>query len=62
MDEHFQQNNDSIITELMTLNLPQKECSNIAMNDIDLPFSTKNENILLSSDSPENCKYYNNNN
>jgi len=58
MDGNFQQNNDSIITELMTLNSPQKECSYIAMNNKDLPFSTKNENILLLSDSPENCKYY----
>lgn len=62
MDGNFQQNNDSTITELMTLNSPQKECSDIAMNDTDLPFSTKNENILLSSDSSENCKYYNINN
>lgn len=62
MDGHFHQINNSIITELMTLNSPPKECSDIAMIDIDLPFSTKNENILLSSDSPENCKYYNSNN
>ncbi|KAL4104109.1 hypothetical protein QTP88_019422 [Uroleucon formosanum] len=54
MDGNFQQNKDSIITELMTLNSLQKECSDIAMNDTDLPFSTKNENILLSSDSSEN--------
>lgn len=58
MDGNFQQNDDSIITEL-TLNSYQKECSDIAMNDTDLPFSTKNENILLPSYSSENCKYYN---
>ncbi|XP_060868019.1 zinc finger MYM-type protein 1-like [Metopolophium dirhodum] len=52
--DELKNNNDSTITELMTLNSPQKECSDIAMNDTDLPFSTKNENILLSSDSSEN--------
>jgi len=55
MDGNFQQNNDSIITELLTLNFPQKECLDIAMNDTDLP--TNNENILLSSYSSENSKY-----
>jgi hypothetical protein len=41
VDESFQQNNDSVITDLMKLTSPQKECYNTVMKNTDVPYSTK---------------------
>lgn len=57
VDGSFQQNDDSVITKLMALKSPQKECYDIAIDDTDLPSPTNIENILLPSCLSENSKY-----